>query len=443
MRSICFFMLFCVWSLTANAQKDRIALAFEAGTGYAYHDNAFEGWGYHNLALGGEYRFQRLFSADAALRYQAIDGIGIGYSIGNNQRVRAYQRLHAVSLSVGPRLNVPIPGGMELSLAPRVGLMAQKITQPILLEGELYSIRYFKPDVLPVADFSLRWALWLNKKTALEVGANFFNTLGKSREMRIAREALNPAPDVSDAYPDTQEYFDNSTTRTQTLSSLNATVGIRTRLGQKQEEKPRVAYEPFEWGILLGGQVNIPNLQTGQQGSGFHLGAFGSFRWRERLYVQIEPQVKYGPGRSATALFEDYIVTPLTFGYTYTNTQLRGLTNLELPILLKFVPRAQGRSAWLLGVRPAVIFYNAYIDSGSFTAGSIGLNDFKELDYQQALQREDVGFCIGHEYALSNNLRFSIRYTQGIFDLTHDNYFKDDDTYTNSDLQFSLRLLLQ
>ena len=436
-------MLFCVWSLTANAQKDRFSLVFEAGTGHAYHSNAFEGWGYQTVALGGEYRFQRLFSADAALRYQAIDGIGVGYSIGNTQRVRVYQRLHAVSLSVGPRLNVPIPGGMELSLAPRVGLMAQKITQPILSEGNLHTIRYYKPDVLPVADFSLRWTLWLNKQNALEVGANFFNTLGESREMRVAREALNPAPDISDLSPEIQDYFNNSTQRTEILSSLNATVGIRTRLGQKPEEKPRIAYEPFEWGLLVGGQVNLPNLQTLQQGSGIHLGVFGSFRWRERIYVQVEPQVKYGPGRSATALFEDYIVTPLTFGYTYTNTQLRGLTSLELPILLKYVPRAQGRSAWLVGVRPAAIFYNAYTDSGSFTAGAVGLNDFKELDYRQALQREDVGFSIGHEYALSNTLRLSVRYTQGIFDLTHDNYFKDDDTYTNSDLQLSLRLLLQ
>lgn len=441
MRSICFCLLLCLWSITAKAQKDHFSLSFEVGSGYASHNNVFRSWGYHNMSLGGEYRFHRLFSADAALRFQSLDGISFGYSINNNISIRPYQRLGATSLALGPRLNVPIPGGMELSLAPRFGLLAQKIMQPIIFNGNLNTLRYYKTELLPTAELSLRWALWLNRQSALEFGAHYSSTLGESRRMTVARDDLNPAPDVSDISPSTQASFEESTSNAGTFTTLSFSVGIRTRLGQKAAEKPRIAYAPFEWGMLVGSQLNLPNFKQGQMGSGIHFGLFGAYKIRERLWVQVEPQVKYGPARSTPASFEDYIVTPVTYGKANNVVQIKGLTCLELPVLLKFVPNENSRGAWLLGVRPSANFFKVNEDDGYVTAGAVGLNTFDALDTRKAVQKEDIGFSIGHEYALSRSARFSIRYTQGLFDLTYDNFFGNSDTYTNSDLQASLRLL--
>lgn len=442
MKKIHFYLLFTFISASIQAQKDRFTVVAEVGTGIAYHSNTYTNWGYHNIALGGEYRFHRLFSADAALRYQSNDGVFGGYSSNGIWMAHPFQRLRAVSLSLGPRLNVPLVSGMELSLAPRVGLVAQKIMQPILLNAELHTVRYYQPMVLPVADISLRWSLWLSQQTALDLGVNVFGTLGPARRMTVTREALNPLPDISAVSPEMQQSFEENIQSTGSKGAQSLTAGIRTRLGQKSSAKVRVAQSFFEWGILLGGQVNIPNLQARQQGSGFHVGLLAASPLKERWYLQVEPQLKYSSWRSAPVSFKDYIATPTTYGFAYKTIQLKGMTNFELPILFKFVPRDHGRHAWLLGARAALIATRVQESAGSSIVGAVGLNDFDDINYASVVRRQDLGISLGHEYALTPNLRFSVRYTQGIFDLTHDNFFKNSDTYTNSDVQMSLRYLL-
>lgn len=122
----------------------------------------------------------------------------------------------------------------------------------------------------------------------------------------------------------------------------------------------------------------------------------------------------------------DYIIHHTT---TYT------LNYFQLPIIIK---RQFGQKANFLftGTHLSYLLPNRKELGG--TEGSwAGAYPYLPFENKEGLQKFDVGLILGIQQTIHPKLKFDIRYTQGLFDITHDNWFKNSDIHINSDLQIS------
>jgi hypothetical protein len=133
-------------------------------------------------------------------------------------------------------------------------------------------------------------------------------------------------------------------------------------------------------------------------------------------------------------------VTPRTFSYFYKEIRPTVIRMFELPLLLNFHSRSNPRNAWLAGIRPSLITVGSVEQGGSLRIGTLATGPFNDINISAGVREMDCGVTIGYQRALWRNVFLDLRYTQGLTDLTHDNFFKRKDTYTNSDLQASVRL---
>jgi Outer membrane protein beta-barrel domain len=368
-----------------------------------------------------------------------VDGPAAGISYSTVYDLYAMQRYAGVGLTVGPRVNLRAGASSELSVAFRGGALLQHIVQPTYSNGRLLQTRYYAPALLPNVELSGRWSFWAGNGSAIELGLHYFATTESNKWMRIAREDGAALPTIS---AEQSQYFDEKTRTKGYMNALAVSIGARTRVGGKTtaSEVSDVRKKAFQRGWIVGAQLQVPNGTTGQWSSGFHTGLFFAERLYQQLYMQIEPQIKFTQVRMPLLFFEDYAQNPIALAYGSRLAQVGSFTMLELPILLKW--QSGPRHSWLLGVRPSVNTVRLYDQmGGSFVSGtSISANRFNDLGYRQAIRRFDTGISLGHELRLGPALCFSLRYTQGLFDMTHDNFFKNTETYTNSDVQTSLKL---
>jgi Outer membrane protein beta-barrel domain len=423
------------------AQNIRWTGAVEVGSGIGFQSNNTFDWGYHNIGVLAEYRIRPILSFEVALRYYAIDGQGVGFGY-NNLNLRLIQQCTGAGLTVGSRINLRVGPASDISVAPRIGLMMHRIVQPIYVGAELRQTRYYHPVFTPGFEISGRWTKWLSTRTALEMGIHFVGSPNISGSMRVAREEGQPLPDLN-FFPgdDTQGEFEGIAREAGYHNALMTTLGIRTKLGNTltTSKAPDKEADAAQWGLIVGGQMMIPDIPARERSTGIHVGLFISQRLTTGIHVQLESQVKYHPVRIPLVTFEDYVTTPIAFGYSYKPVQLATMAMLEFPVLVKIQPG--NKHAWLLGIRPSVNMIRIEDQmGGSSSSGAVDLADFENIDYRQAVRRGDIGISAGYEYALTNHLRLSLRYTQGLYDMTHDNFFKSTSTYTNSDLQASVRL---
>lgn len=438
-RILLFFTTLCLVH-RLPAQESRLSVVAEVGSGYGFHSH-FSNFasGYHHMAIGAEYRKTKQFSWDAALRYQTVDGPAAGVSYSAVYDLLVMQRYAGVGLTVGPRANFRVGASSELSVALRGGALLQHIVQPIYSGGRLLQTRYYAPTLLPNAELSGRWSFWTGNSSALELGLHYFTTVKNNKWMRITREEGAALPTIS---TDQSEYFDEKTRTKGYMNGLALSVGARTRVGGKAQtaNAPNAREKAFQRGWIVGAQLQVPNGTTGQWSSGFHTGLFFAERLFKQLYVQIEPQIKFTQVRIPLLFFEDYAQNPIALAYSYRLAQVGSFTMLELPFLLKW--QSGQRHSWLLGVRPSLNAVKVYdqMSSVSVSGTNISVNEFNDLDYRQAIRRFDAGISLGHEFRLGPAFSLSLRYTQGLFDMTHDNFFKNTKTYTNSDVQASVRV---
>jgi len=194
-------------------------------------------------------------------------------------------------------------------------------------------------------------------------------------------------------------------------------------------------------GMLLGAQVSLIDPQAFKLGFG---PAVGYYRFRDindRLTFQIEFQAKLVSGYHISALFEDNVVNPAGLSVSNASFNLRSLLFFEMPVLLKFRQNRTARHQYFAGFRPSMNALTSY--PGGNTSISVSNNafpsDFSQLSLRDAVRPFDLGIIAGWSYAFSRRLSFDVRYTQGLFDLTADNFFKSNANTFNTDLQVSLR----
>jgi hypothetical protein len=160
-----------------------------------------------------------------------------------------------------------------------------------------------------------------------------------------------------------------------------------------------------------------------------HLGYFVNYRFRPNTVLQAELITKYVHGYQLHAEFMDII--PGGSSHIILNTN--DILFFELPVVLKQQFRPE--QSWLLGIKP----------SGNLKVLSYGLASYSNNapgrlpDSQNGIRYFDLGLVLGWEWRYSKYWALDIRYNQGLLDLTYDQFYRDNSTHLNSDLQVSLR----
>lgn len=198
----------------------------------------------------------------------------------------------------------------------------------------------------------------------------------------------------------------------------------------------------YQRGWILGANANMVRYSSGKMSTFVQAGYHVSRPLYKHFRLQAELQAKYVTNYGEKASFQ--YATPIG-----TSVSIEwGMNNLlfvELPILLKKMSKTGGKTAWLLGLKPAycapVFPRGAY---SIFTSGSSnGPTPNVDLTLRQGVRPFDIGLVWGMEWRFSKRWAIDLRYSQGFLDMTHDNFFKNTATHLNSDIQFTFRHYVQ
>jgi len=192
-------------------------------------------------------------------------------------------------------------------------------------------------------------------------------------------------------------------------------------------------------GVALGGQLALVNRRENVVDL---LPAFGlsiTHQFNPNWSVQADLMYKKVHGYDLEASFSDQGFSALGNYNSWSIWRTaQELTFLEMPILLK--RRLQsGKQAVFAGVRPALVRAVSGEGSSSYFNNSQNKSFEAFTSIQNGIRRFDLAFTIGCEARLWKNLWIDIRHSQGVFDLTYDNYFNNSYTDTTSDTQLTLR----
>lgn len=206
-----------------------------------------------------------------------------------------------------------------------------------------------------------------------------------------------------------------------------------------------IRFHQAGFGPIIGAQISPVDHQPLRLAAGPVLGCFWLQPLNRHWALQVEFQGRITPGYRLTATFTDTLVRPAGIGTSRGEINVRSAAYLELPVLLRWHGGKKSRHAWLAGVRPSVNFLNRRQTENIWSAASynvVASPEPGEVQVRQGFHRFDLGLILGWSYALSDRLSLDVRYNQGLFDLTADNFFKSDEYTLNSGLQCTLRAKL-
>ncbi|MCC6412094.1 MAG: PorT family protein [Saprospiraceae bacterium] len=177
-----------------------------------------------------------------------------------------------------------------------------------------------------------------------------------------------------------------------------------------------VDYQPFRLSLMpvVGYHVSLP-VQKGFVQTGVQVtGATGYNQKTEFIYS--------APGGSLDI-----------------DVSLKNLMFIEVPLVYQRAFTGNKRQFWLAGIRTAVV---VPVDNYVSNAGSTNSNDlfpYANIDLYDGLRWFDLGLTVGWQWRFTDRWAMDVRYTQGLMDLTHDNFFNNTETTLNSDFQLTFR----
>lgn len=194
-------------------------------------------------------------------------------------------------------------------------------------------------------------------------------------------------------------------------------------------------------GALLGASIAVVDHSDVRLSRGPVAGFYYSEPLGNRWAFQIEFHWKQTNGYNLSAVFADTASNPTGIGTSIAAFNVRTLVYWEIPIMLCWRPQPDARHAFAAGVRPSrnVLTGGQRYAQWSRNASDGAVADLEQLNVRQGLRRSDLGILVGWNYALTDRLSLDARYTQGLYDLTADNFFKSKSNTLNSDLQVTLR----
>lgn len=175
-----------------------------------------------------------------------------------------------------------------------------------------------------------------------------------------------------------------------------------------------VDYNPIRWSVLP------------------HAGYFLSFKITPRSCIQTEAVLKLVTGYQLKV--ETLDLTP--FGSSYNSLKTNNILYLELPVLYK--RKFTAHNAWLAGIKPSGNVKLFPSGTNSYTNDS----GFRQYTGQSGIRYFDLGLVLGWEWRPFQHWALDVRYNQGLLDMTFDQFYRDNSTHLNSDVQVTLRYFL-
>jgi hypothetical protein len=161
-----------------------------------------------------------------------------------------------------------------------------------------------------------------------------------------------------------------------------------------------------------------------------HFGYLLRYRLHPKTALQAELVLKPVSDYGWRAEFLDIVPT----GSSQVILENNNLLFFEVPIVVQH--RYAPDQAWLVGLKPS---WNVSV----FPYGSFSVTNFnapsRNYTAHSGIRSFDLGLVLGWEWRISRRWALDVRYNQGLFDLTIDNFYKSRDIHLNSDLQVSLR----
>ncbi len=190
---------------------------------------------------------------------------------------------------------------------------------------------------------------------------------------------------------------------------------------------------PWEQAWILGANLNTVDYQPLRVSALPHLGYLLRYRLQPRTALQAEFIIKFVSGYDWRAEFYDVVPG----GSAQVILENKHLLYFELPLLLH---RSFGTGqSWLFGLKPGLALPIA--PYGSFSTTNSGAPK-RFYSPHEGIRYLDLGLVLGWEYRFGRRWALDIRYNQGLFDLTVDNFYHSPETHLNSDLQVSLRYFI-
>ena len=239
-------------------------------------------------------------------------------------------------------------------------------------------------------------------------------------------------------------------TNIQPLAATNERMSVLSPLATKEQtpsfeqEIPSISYSsfttptgvgrPFQFGVLIGSGIALSGLYQQGNKSTSHLGFFSNYRINARNRLQVEANIKYGANYNLSTTFTNFQSTPVGFQVSQIELTTSELLFVEFPVFWKY---QMGKGYLLGGARTSIVYLPGNGQRNSYTLSG---ESFTEVDNNRSgIRKMDMGALVGYEWLFSSRMSLDVRYVQGLFDLTADNWFKNESTLLNSDLQLSIR----
>lgn len=177
-------------------------------------------------------------------------------------------------------------------------------------------------------------------------------------------------------------------------------------------------------------------------------GLFARYRLGEKWAIQLEPQYKFrsdanGQGLGLETGFTDTLFFPTEVRLDQRGSKITRLHFIEVPltVLYRVHPRLQ-----LLGGGQLTYVWNESQSARNTSFANQAADEFEAINYDEAAQqpspaviRWDAGLVFGVDYQITPALSADLRYVQGLYDLTDDAFFLQENDYLNSSLQLSIK----
>lgn len=206
---------------------------------------------------------------------------------------------------------------------------------------------------------------------------------------------------------------------------------------------PRRSGPAFHKGFILGTHLTITDYQSWQASVLPAVGFYLAYNISDRWSLQAEAHARFVGNYDLERSYNENYTVPSGQSYFYeASSKLYSYTSIDLPLLIQY--RLKPRWSLAAGLRHSIILENNGQRGSSVERGNNIFFDnlqsnWARLQLDRNLWPHDWGVLLGASRHFTRGWSLHLRYTQGLRDLSPDNFYGSDAYHLNSDLHFSIR----
>jgi hypothetical protein len=199
----------------------------------------------------------------------------------------------------------------------------------------------------------------------------------------------------------------------------------------------------FHKGFILGTHLTITDYQSWQASVLPVVGFYLAYNISDRWSLQAEAHARFVGNYDLERSYSENYTVPTGQSYFYeASSKLYSYTSIDLPLLIQY--RLKPRWSLAAGLRHSIILENngqrgSSVERGNNFSFDNLQSNWARLQLDRNLWPHDWGVLLGASRHFTRGWSLHLRYTQGLRDLSPDNFYGNDAYHLNSDLHFSIR----